>query len=233
MGSYVLHSPEAQNQVLDILMNAFPFSISIVEENIQKVLKARGSVQIFGLLGLAWSATGAFTVLTRNINLAWPNADRHNYFKMRFMAFVMLAGVASVMVVLVIANTTIRLMPLNPAGLAAVVISMQFFSRLIIWMLTFISLLWLYRWIPNTDVRWSEAAWGAFVGSSGTVIATSIFSWYLTSGEGISNYNLVYGSLGAIVALLFWIYLLSIIVLFSAHLSSSIAYYTRIKPEKS
>jgi membrane protein len=231
MGGSILHSPEAQNQVLDIIMRAFPFSVGIVEENIQKVLKARGSVQIFGLLGLAWSATGAFTVLTRNINLAWPNADRHNYLKMRFMAFAMLVGVASVMIVLVIANTIMRLMPHYLAGLATFVISLRYFSRLVIWILTFISLLWLYRWVPNTEVLWSEAAWGAFIGSSGTVLATSIFSWYLTSGRGISNYNLVYGSLGAIVALLFWIYLLSIIVLFGAHLSSSIAYYLRIKPE--
>lgn len=231
MGSSILHDPEAQNQVLDIIMEAFPFSVNIVEENIQKVLKARGTVQLFGLIGLAWSATGAFTVLTRNINLAWPNADRHNYFKMRLMAFTMLVGVALVVVILVVANTIINILPQNLAGLAALIISLRYFSRVIIWLLTFISLLSLYRWIPNTEVLWSEAAWGALIGSLGTVLATSVFSWYLTSGRGLSNYNLVYGSLGAIVALLFWIYLLSIIVLFGAHLASSIAYYTRIQPQ--
>lgn len=231
MGSSILHDPEAQNQVLDIIMEAFPFSVNIVEENIQKVLKARGTVQLFGLLGLAWSATGAFTVLTRNINLAWPDADRHNYFKMRFMAFTMLFGVASVVVILVVANTLINILPQNLAGLAALIISLRYFSRVIIWLLTFISLLSLYRWIPNTEVLWSEAAWGALIGSLGTFLATSVFSLYLTSGRGLSNYNLVYGSLGAIVALLFWIYLLSIIILFGAHLASSIAYYTRIKPQ--
>ena len=232
MGSSILHDPEAQNQVLDIIMEAFPFSVNIVEENIQKVLRARGTVQIYGFLGLAWSATGAFTVLTRNINLAWPNADRHNYFKMRFMAFAMVMGVALVVVVLVIANTIIQILPQNLAGLATLLVSLRYFSRAVIWLLTFIALLWLYRWIPNTDVLWTEAAWGAFIGSTGTFLATSIFTWYLTSGRGFSNYNLVYGSLGAIVALLFWIYLLSIIVLFGAHLASSIAYYTRINKDK-
>ena len=229
MGSSILHNPEAQNQILDIIMEAFPFSVKIVEENIQKVLNARGTVQLFGLLGLAWSATSAFTVLTRNINLAWPNADRHNYFKMRFMAFIMLVGVASVVIVLVIANTIINILPQNLAGLATLIISLRYFSRVIIWLMTFIALISLYRWIPNTEVLWSEAAWGALIGSLGTVLATSVFTWYLTSGRGFSNYNLVYGSLGAIVALLFWIYLLSIIVLFGAHLASSIAYYTRIQ----
>jgi membrane protein len=229
MGGSFLNSPQAQDQVLDILMEVFPFSVDIVEENVQKVLIARGSVQIFGFLGLAWSATGAFTVLTRNINSAWPNADRHNFLKMRLMAFTMLAGVAVVMVVLVIANTAIRFLPQSVRGIAALIISMQYFSRVVILVLTFIALLWLYRWIPNTNVLWTEAAWGALIAALGTVLATTAFSWYLGSGHGLSNYNLVYGSLGAIVALMFWIYLVSYIVLFGAHLSSSIAYCTRIK----
>lgn len=229
MGSSVLHRPHAQEQVLDLLMQAFPFSVDIVKENIQKVLGARGSVRIFGFIGLAWSATSAFTVLTRNINTAWPNADRHNFLKMRLMAFAMLAGVAAVLVILLISNITLRFLPQDLSGIAGLIISMRYFSRIVIWVLTFIALVWLYRWIPNTEVLWSEAAWGAFVASSGTLLVTSGFSWYLSRGSGLSNYNLVYGSLGAIVALMVWIYLLSIIVLFGAHLSSSIASYYRLQ----
>jgi membrane protein len=228
MGSSILDHPQAQDQVLDLLMEAFPISVDLVEENIQRVLKTRGSGNIFGALGLAWSATGAFTVLTRNINTAWPNADRRNFLKIRLMAFIMLAGVALVMFGLLIANIAILFLPESLSGTAGLIISLRYFSRVVIWVITFIALVWLYRWIPNTEVLWSEAAWGAIVASTGTILATSVFSWYLGSGSGLSNYNLIYGSLGAIVALMVWIYLLSIIVLFGAHLSSSIAYYSRI-----
>jgi len=229
MGSSLLHSPEAQDQVLDVIMQAFPFSLDIVEENVQKVLKMRGSVQVFGGLALAWSATGAFTVLTRNINRAWPNAVRHNYLKMRLMAFVMLVGMVVVTGVLMVANTLIGFLPQSVGAIASLVVSLRFFTHTVIWLLTFITLLWLYRWLPNTDVLWSEAAWGSVFASTGTFLATSGFSWYLRSGRGLTNYNLVYGSLGTIVALMFWIYLLNVIVLLGAHLSSSIAYYKRIK----
>ena len=115
----------------------------------------RGTVQVFGLIGLAWSATAAFTVLTRNINQAWPNADRHNFIKMRLMAFAMMAGVAVVMVVLLIANTAMRFLPQSVAGAAGLIIPIRNFSRIIIWLLLFVALTWLYRWLPNTDVRWS------------------------------------------------------------------------------
>jgi membrane protein len=210
-------------------MQAFPFSVDIVEENIQKVLKARGSVRIFGLLGLAWSSTGAFSVLTRNINRAWPNADRHKFYKTRLMAFVMLAVMVLVTGILVVINVAIRFLPQSISGIASLLVSVRYFTHVVVWLLTFITLLWLYRWLPNTHVLWSEAAWGSALASTGTFLATIGFSWYLSSGSGITNYNLVYGSLGTIVALMFWIYLLSFIVLFGAHLSSSIAYYTRIK----
>ncbi|MCJ7703607.1 MAG: YihY/virulence factor BrkB family protein [Anaerolineales bacterium] len=231
MGSSILHLPQAQDQVLHTLMEAFPFSVDIVEENVQKVLNKRNTSQIFGWLGLAWSATGAFTVLTRNINRAWPDADRHNYIKMRLMAFSMLAGMVVVTGALLAANLLIRFLPLSWGGIASLFVSLRYFSHAVIWLLTLITLLWLYRWIPNTEVLWSEAAWGGVLASTGTVLATSIFSWYLGSGRGLTNYNLVYGSLGTIVALMFWIYILSFIVLFGAHLSSSIAYYTRKKSE--
>jgi membrane protein len=229
MGSSVLNSPQAQDQVLRVLMEAFPFSLDIVEENVQKVLSARGSVQIFGWLGLAWSATGAFTILTRNINRAWPNADRHNFLKMRLMAFAMLAGMVVASGVMLVANLVIRFLPQNVAGIASLVISLRYFTHVIIWVLSFITLLWLYRWLPNTEVLWSEAAWGALLGSTGSVMATLGFNWYLRSGSGLTNYNLVYGSLGTIVALMFWIYLINVTILFGAHLCYSIAYYTRLK----
>lgn len=228
-GSSVLNEPQAQDKVLEILMNAFPFSVKIVEDNIEKVIRARGTVQLFGLLVLSWSATGAFSVLTRNINLAWPNAERHKFIKIRLMAFAMMAAMMFVLLLLLAMNTVIRFLPESLNGLTILIRSVRYFSDFTIFILTFITLLWLYRWIPNTNVTWSEAAWGSLIASLGAVIATNGFSWYL--GSGFSNYSLVYGSLGAVVALMFWIFLLSLIILFGAHFSSSIAYYGRIKPE--
>jgi len=230
IGGSILHQPHAQERVLALLMEAFPFSVSIVEENVQKVLRSRGSVQIFGWLGLTWSATGAFSVLTRNINRAWSDADRHSFIKMRLMAFTMLGGVVLASTILLVINILIRVLPDNFGPLATLFISLGYFSHFGIWVLLFIALLWLYRWIPNTVVLWSEASWGAFFASCGAVLVTTVFSWYLGSGSGLSNYNLVYGSLGAMVALMFWIYLLCVIILLGAHLSASLAYHTRIKP---
>jgi len=229
--STVLENTLSEEQVLDVLIQAIPFSGDLIAENIQQVLKARSSVGLIGLVGLTWSALGAFTVLMRNINRAWPNTKARNIIKMRLMALAMLAAMITGLISLFIFNTVTRFLPQDINEAAEKASSSQSFTQVMIGLLLFASLLILYWWLPRTKVRWKEAAWGAMIGSIGISIVTTGFTWFLESG--LSNYNLVYGSLGAIVALLFWIYMLSLIIFSGAHLSAGIAYIRRDqgKPE--
>lgn len=144
---------------------------------------------------------------------------------MRLVAFIMLAGLIAGLISLFVFNTVMRFLPPDINEVAEKASSAQSFPYLLNGLLLFITLLVLYWWLPLTKVRWVEAAWGALISSLGISAITAGFTWYLESG--LSNYNLVYGSLGAIVALLFWIYLLSLIIFAGAHLSAAIAYCKR------
>ncbi|MEE8390351.1 MAG: YihY/virulence factor BrkB family protein, partial [Anaerolineae bacterium] len=95
----------------------------------------------------------------------------------------------------------------------------------------FFALLGLYRWVPNTKVKWSEAFWGALVAVPAGEIATNGFSWYLSSG--IVQYELVYGSLGTVVALMLWIYIGAVIVLFGAHLTAAVTRHRQLTKNRS
>jgi membrane protein len=223
--STVLENNLSQEQVLNVLIQAIPFSGDLIQENIQQVLRARSQVGIISLIGLTWSSLGAFTVLMRNINRAWPNTKARNFLKVRLMAFVMLAAMIIGLISLFIFNTVSRFLP-NDLNLAAkLAFASHNFTQILIGLLLFTSLLILYWWLPSTRVLWREAAWGAIISSLGISAVTTGFTWFLESG--LSNYNLVYGSLGAIVALLFWIYMLSVIIFAGAHLSAAIAYVRR------
>ena len=57
---------------------------------------------------------------------------------------------------------------------------------------------------------------GALVAAFAFEIAKNAFLWY---SQNFANYNLVYGSLGAVIALLFWAYISAIILLFGAEMS--------------
>jgi membrane protein len=78
----------------------------------------------------------------------------------------------------------------------------------------------LYRWTPNTQVEWKPASWAALVATVLWQLATYVFTWYLRVGLG--RYELVYGSLGAVVALLVLVYVIAWITLFGAHLCAAI-----------
>ncbi len=81
----------------------------------------------------------------------------------------------------------------------------------------------LFLWAPNTKVPWRAALVGAMVAGLGWDLASAGFTWYLTSG--IATYELVYGSLGAIVALMLWFYIISLVILYGAHLGGAITSY--------
>jgi membrane protein len=88
------------------------------------------------------------------------------------------------------------------------------------WLIIFLVFLTLYHRIPRKRVKWRATVWGALIASLAWKAVTAGFAWYL--GSSFGQYQLVYGSLGAIVAFLFLIYIISLITLFGAHLSAAI-----------
>ena len=78
----------------------------------------------------------------------------------------------------------------------------------------------LYQWVPTVPVSRKASLIGSLIAGVAWVLLNNGFTWYLSSG--LSQYQLVYGSLGTIVALLFWVYLTGIIVLIGAHLTAAI-----------
>ena len=225
-GGTLLESAEAQSQVLDFLVSIFPISGEVIERNIQQVLRVRGSVRSFSIVALIWSGSAIFAILARNIDFAWASSKRRPFFTRRLIALLILVVLIALMLLLMTANTLTRLLPEEVNGAAQVLMQMRYFSQIAVWVSLFVSLLTLYRWIPNTFVSWAEGAWGSLLASTAIVVTTFGFTWYIRNG--FINYSLVYGSLGAVAALLFWIYLIAFWVLFGAYLCAAIAEIHRL-----
>jgi len=220
-GGSFLESSQAQSQVLEFLLRIFPFSGDFIEGNIEEVLRARSSVSTLSMVMLFWSGSGAFAAFTRAINQAWPRAKRRPFIVRRLMA---LGAVIVLVVGLALLLPLITLTHLLPDILNTAVRTLgqiRYLSQFLVWFLFFLTLSMLYHWIPNIDVTRDESMWGGFAASLGSLAATGGFTWFLKSG--LVRYNLVYGSLGAVVALMTWIYLLSVIILFGAYFSAAIS----------
>jgi len=69
----------------------------------------------------------------------------------------------------------------------------------------------LYYIGPNRPIKFGSVSPGAFLATVRWLLATLGFAWYV---RNIANYNVIYGSIGAAIALLVWMYLLAVITLF-------------------
>jgi membrane protein len=97
---------------------------------------------------------------------------------------------------------------------------MRFILRLLPFLASFLLFIGLYRYIPKKKIGWKGVVYAALFAAISLQLATILFGWLLQMG--LVNYELVYGSMGAVVSLLFWIYLICTITIFGAHLSSVI-----------
>jgi len=221
-GSYFLDSHQVFSTVTQFIQQALPISRQVINENIEEILKQRGTAGIVSLLILLWSASGMFTNLAYNINLAWPLATRRNFLQNRLVGLWMIVGLIGLIILsLLLSWLTARLpfMDLDATSSTDLLV-LRTISALGSWLMIFLAFLTLYHWIPTLRVRWRATAWGALIASLAWKTVTTGFSWYL--GSSFGQYQLVYGSLGAIVAFLFLIYIISLITLFGAHLSAAI-----------
>jgi membrane protein len=222
---FVQGRQQAVTEVINLIRQAIPVSPGLIRDNVQQVLDARGTVGVIGAVGTLWSATGFFSILSTDINRAWPGAEPRNFFEQRLVALSMIA-ILIVLLALSLASTAILnilapwQIPVLDTLFSRATLLWRIVSSLLPWFFAFLLFLALYRWTPNTHVSWRAAGWAALTVSLVWQVAASAFAWYVSSD--LARYRLVYGSLGTIIALLFWIYLTSWFTLFGAHLSASI-----------
>lgn len=221
-GSYFLNDQQAYNKVIQLVQASVPGSPQWIDENLRQVLNIRGTVGVIGLLTLLWSASVFFTNLAYNINLAWPGKPQRNFLTNRLVGLGMIAGLIGLLLLTLALESFTSLVPFVNIGSASPSdpILWQIISGVGSWLTVFLLFLALYRWIPTARVSWTATLLGALTVSVGWKIAVEGFAWYLRSGLG--RYQLVYGSLGAIVALLFLIFILSLITLYGAHLCAAV-----------
>ena len=217
-------------KIAELITQAIPISRDLVYNNLIQTLNARSLGGIIGIIGLMWAASSVFITVSRNINRAWSDASVRNVIQNRLVAFTMIV----ILLVLTggwIASTVLfSLVPKIVIPFFGEIDIFQtqtwnYLSNLLPWSLAFLILLGLYFWIPNTQVKWKEAFWGALIASIALNLATRVFTWLMSSG--LAAFDILYGSLGTALALLTWVYISALIILIGAHISSAIAQVKR------
>lgn len=229
IGSFLVDRSVVEKELIQILPRVLPISQDLILSNIQQVFAQRGTVSILALLGLLWSSTSVFSTLIRNVNSAWPAAAPHSFIRMRLVSLAIIGALAILLILSSFSITFVNLLgsfgiDLQALGLSDL-LSSWFVAKVIPNVVRVLIFYGLYYLVPQIKVKKKAALIGAAVTAVFWQIITFGFNTYLSSG--MANYEIVYGSLGKMVALLASIYLNGYIILFGAHLTSSIDRHTK------
>ena len=223
--SFWIENEIAHEGVMQFIRNMFPTAQQLIEANIKQVLQLRGAVGLISVLGFLWSSSSFFSILTRNINQAQPEYARRNFFEDRALALAMIGILALLLALSIISSTLTNILPtidlfyINGTPLHKTDF-WRYFVNAIPFLTTLLLLIALYRYVPKKKMGWNGVLIAGPIAAIAWQAITKAFSWLLQ--QGLVRYELVYGSLGTVVALMFWIYLISYITLFGAHLSAVI-----------
>lgn len=224
IGSFFVSGNEASSKVTQLVISVIPVSQKLVEVNIQRILELRNSVGIVMLVVLLWSGSNAFSMMVHHITSAWPETERRTFFQKRLFGLAMVIAIILLLFVLMLSSTLLNIIVKYKNTVPGLDLLFNtwlwnFGAKVLYWAVPFLFFYSLYRIIPMGRVPVRAAGFSAL---GITLIwrgASTVFQWYL--GSGFARYEIIFGSLSAVVVLLFWIYISAMILFFGAHLCAA------------
>jgi Predicted membrane protein len=179
---------------------------------------ALGVSFILGLLVAFWSANGGVKALFDAMNIAYEEEEKRGFISLNLAAFAFTLG-AFLLAVLFIVAVGIVPVALAWLGLGPVT---ELLVRVMRWVLIALVALaaisLLYRFGPSrAPARWSWVSVGAVIATLGWFAVSWGFSLYL---QNFADYNATYGALGAVMGLLMWLWISTVVVIVGAELNA-------------
>lgn len=200
--------------------SAFELIYNVIIEVIEK--------QNTGLLGaslllVVWSASSAFRAVIKGINKAYGLDENRSFIKRAFIAIICTFSLAFVILLTLIllvfggliGNLIASYLP-HPIIVYRIWNFLRYILVIFMMILIFAS---IYRYTPSKRLKWKEVFPGAIACTVGWLVVSLGFSFYINN---FSNYSKIYGGLGAVIILITWLYLTSIILITGGEINSVI-----------
>jgi membrane protein len=181
-----------------------------------------------------WSANSGAKAIFDALNIAYDEEEKRGFIRLTFASFAFTAGA---LVLLALAGGATIVVPLvfDRFGFLAtgeIILSVLRWPALFFLGVTALSL--LYRYGPSRrPAKWRWLTVGSVAATGLSLIASGALSWYLAN---LADYNATYGSLGAVVGFLMWLWITVFVVLAGAELDAEIEHQTArdstVGPEK-
>ncbi|MGI8682630.1 MAG: YihY/virulence factor BrkB family protein [Mycobacteriales bacterium] len=215
---------EASRQIADFTTALPKDARSLLADQVKTVAggnpRGLGIALVIGVLLSLWTASGGMKQLIEAVNVAYDESETRKFLRLRGLALLFTLGMIVVFV------ATLGLLAVLPAVVNSS--AGQVVANVVRWpllaVLTAAALAVLYRYAPDRDnpkLRW--VTWGAGIATLLWVVGSVLFTIYVSN---FGHYNKTYGSLGAVVVLLLWLYLSAFIILLGAEINAEMELQT-------
>ena len=222
-------SPSVITDNLSLLNDVVPDNVlSVVHQQASRIASNSGSALstglIVGILASLWSAMSGVKAMIDALNVIYEQKETRSFILLNLVALgFTLASIAAFL--LVVACIIVLPLILSFIGLGGLT---QILTRVARWpvllIVVLVGLAVLYRYGPDRRAaRWQWVSVGSVFATLTWMVASFLFSWYLSS---FANYNATYGSLGAAVGVMVWLWISTTVMLLGAELNSEIEHQT-------
>jgi membrane protein len=218
--------PGVPNKILQALAAVAPGeAVELIARTLDDVVSKRsGGLLSFSALGTLWAASSGIAAVMSSLDIAYEAKAGRSYWRQRLVAL----WLTMLLSLLVVAGTVLIVFGdritawvtdwLALGGLLAVVWGIVGYLLGLGLLLLGVDL--LYYLGPNIKQPWHWVTPGAAFAVAAFIAVSLLFSLYLRLAP---SYSATYGSLGAVIVLMLWLYLAGLVVLFGAEINSALS----------
>jgi membrane protein len=216
----------AGTQMITHIVQVYPGSGKFLHETIQSLAHISNGVIVSCGIIVLWAGSWVFAVVERALNRVWGTTHR-TFLHGRALTLAMIAIIGLLLSLSVLATSVLvglqeiagRLSPRQLENYALLSAAGSFFWQIVFalasLLVTFTLFSIVYKFMPNAYVSVRDTIPGAVIGGLLWEAAKYGFAWSLN----YFHYDQIYGSVGAVVAVLTWGYVSSLVLLFGAQLT--------------
>ena len=195
---------------------------SVVSEQIARIVGGNpgglSAAFLFGLALALWSANAGMKAIIDALNIAYGVRERRSFITLNLVSLAMTAGAIAGLLLAIAAVVALPVMMSYLPFLNASIIAWLRWPALLAMLL--LGLAMLYRFGPDLDYRsWRWISPGTVFAATSWLVGSALLSWYLGS---FAHYDATYGSLGAGIGLMMWLWMTAIVILVGAEFDSEI-----------
>jgi membrane protein len=217
--------PEIQTNILSGLARVLPpEAVALVEKTLRDVTaNSSGGLLSFGIIGTLWSASGGVVSLMDSLNIAYDVREGRSFWKQRLISVGLTVSLCLLIILgtmLIMFGDKFSLWLSRTLGLgASFKLLWQMFDYLLGLGLILLGLELFYYFGPNVKQKWRWLSAGGVFAVGAIILGSLLFSVYLRYAP---SYSATYGSLGAVIVLMWWLYIFGLVLLLGGEINAEI-----------